>query len=469
MRHYVTIDIGASSGRVMLADVDKDLVFKEVHRFKNGFHKSTGHERWDIQMIYQEILQGLSKLKGLGVEECFLGIDTWAVDYCLIDTDGKLLAQPISYRDSRTDQTIDKVTQQMSKQDIYQRTGVQFLDFNTLFQLYEEDPALLKQTDQILMIPDYLTYLLTGKKVGEVTNASTTQLLNVDTREYDETILALLQLKRTQFPELVEPGTIVGKVKDTLQLAHNLPDIHVVSVATHDTASAIVGIPVKNDNWAYISSGTWSLIGVETQRPIRSKESYEANYTNEWGAYGTYRFLKNINGMWIVQEVARQLGYRYSYPELADMAAQQKPFQQFIDFTDARFKHPISMIDEIKDYCKEHNEIVPSTLGEVVMSIYSSLAVSYAKELERIERLTNLPIDAVHVVGGGSQVRLLNQLTADASGKQVVAGPTEGTALGNLLVQMIADNRFSTIKEARRWLESHIQTETVNPTKEAIQ
>ena len=464
MKYYTMIDIGASSGRIMLAEIDnKQLALQEVHRFKNGFSRIDGSDRWDIETIFEEILTGLSKLKALGVTECHLGIDTWAVDYCLIGTDGQLLQLPISYRDERTKDTMEKVAQEIDKETIYAKTGIQFLNFNTLYQLYEEDKALLAKTDKILMIPDYLAYRLTGEMVGEVTNVSSSQMLNLETGEFDKDLLELVGIPREKFPELVVPGTKIGDVKADLTESYDLPKIEVIAAATHDTASANVGVPALGGKWAYLSSGTWSLIGVENDAPINDRPAYEANFTNEWGAYDTYRFLKNITGMWFVQEIARNLDYRHSYGEMAQMAYAVEPFLQYVDLNDPRFLNPANMIAEIQSYCRERGEIVPETTGELVMCVYSNLALAYAHELKKVEALTKETIDVLHIVGGGANVKLLNQLTADVTGKLVVAGPTEGTAIGNLLVQMIATGEFADLAEARKWLRSQIHVEEYPP------
>jgi len=464
MKYYAMIDIGASSGRILLAKINnKKMTLQEVHRFKNGFSQVDGFDRWQMDAIYEEILVGLSKLRSLGVTNCYLGIDTWAVDYCLIGEDGELLHLPISYRDGRTKNAIEKLTDRIDKKTIYSKTGIQFLSFNTLYQLYEENRGLLEKTQKILMIPDYLAYKLTGQMVGEVTNVSTSQMLNLETGDFDEDLLKILDIPRDKFPELVSPGTKIGQVKAELVTAYDLPAIEVIAVATHDTASAIIGVPAIEGKWAYLSSGTWSLIGVEKGHPLNNEDAYQANFTNEWGAYGTYRFLKNITGMWFVQEIARNLDYEYSYEQLAQMAYAVEPFLQYVDLNDARFINPENMIDEIKAYCQERSEIVPETVGELVMCVYANLALAYAHELKQIEQLTDEEIDVLHIVGGGANVKLLNQLTADVIGKTVLAGPTEGTAIGNLLVQMVATEEFEDVGEARKWLRSQIVVDEYQP------
>ena len=465
MTYYIAVDIGASSGRVILAKKTHQLELEEIHRFRNHFHTENGHDRWNVTDLVNNIFLGLEKIKQRGIEKATLGIDTWAVDYCLLDAEGLLLAQPVAYRDHRTDGAMEAVFEKMPKETIYQKTGIQFLAFNTLYQLTVEERKLLKKTDKILMIPDYIAYCLTGKMVGEVSNVSTTQLLNLESRDYDEDLLKLLDIPRTKFPELVESGVVIGPILPEHHERYNLPEVEFIAVATHDTASAVVGVPAIEKNWAYISSGTWSLIGVEQETSLANAAAYQANYTNEWGAYQTYRFLKNITGLWCIQEIAREYDGKYSFQEMAEAASQVEPFLQTVDLNDPRFTNPESMIKEIKTYCREHGERVPETMGELVMCVYSNLAVLYGKEFNRLEELTGQRLDCLHIVGGGSNVRLLNQLTANQIQKPVIAGPSEATAIGNLLVQMISQGEFTSLAEARTWLEDSMVCEVFEPQK----
>ncbi|WP_312247947.1 rhamnulokinase [Streptococcus parasuis] len=460
MTYHVAIDIGASSGRVILASKNDGLELKEFHRFKNGFVNVDGHDRWDIDHLIENVLIGLEKVKQSGVTTCTIGIDTWAVDYVLIDDEGELLGQPVAYRDARTKEAMEQVFQHISKESIYKKTGIQFLNFNTLYQLFVEDESLLGKTEKILMIPDYIAYKLTGKMTGEVTNWSTTQFLNLESRTFDRDLLEMLDINTSKFPDLIEAGEIIGTLQVT---GYDLPEAQVIAVGTHDTASAVVGVPATRKNWAYISSGTWSLIGVESQEPIANQASYRANYTNEWGAYRTYRFLKNITGMWCVQEIARLTNYQYSFKEMAVQAAQVEPFLQEIDLNDDRFTNPENMIEEIQESCRETGQIVPESIGELVMAVYSNLAKAYGRELKQLETLTGQTIDCLHIVGGGSNVSLLNQLTANVIGKEVIAGPGEATAIGNILVQMLATEEFETLQEARQWLAETSEFETFTP------
>ncbi|MBL1126640.1 rhamnulokinase [Streptococcus suis] len=460
MTYHVAIDIGASSGRVILANKTDGLELSEIHRFKNGFEKSDGHDRWDIDQLVDNVLIGLEKVKQSGVTTCTIGIDTWAVDYVLLDDMGELLGQPVAYRDARTQGAMEQVFQYISKEAIYKKTGIQFLNFNTLYQFFVEDKSLLEKTAKILMIPDYIAYRLTGKMTGEVTNWSTTQFMNLETRTFDKELLEVIGIENGKFPDLIEAGGFIGRLEVD---GYDLPEAQVIAVGTHDTASAVVGVPATSENWAYISSGTWSLIGIESKQPIANQDSYLANYTNEWGAYQTYRFLKNITGMWCVQEIARLTDYRYSFKEMAEQAALVEPFQQEIDLNDERFTNPENMIEEIKEACRETGQKVPESIGELVMAVYSNLAKAYGRELKQVEALTGQTIDCLHIVGGGSNISLLNQLTANVIGKEVIAGPGEATAIGNILVQMIATGEFENLQEARQWLAETSEFETFIP------
>ena len=464
---YVAVDIGASSGRLMLSELkDNKMSLKEMHRFKNGFTLKDGHDRWDINHIIHEILVGLEKIKKAGYDQISLGIDTWAVDYVLVGKDGNKLEDPISYRDSRTDTAIQDVTAKVSKEQIYKKTGIQFLNFNTLYQLFEEDKSLLEKTDKIMMITDYIGYFLTGKAVLEVTNASTTQMLSLRAGLFDKNLLKEVNVKQDQFPKLVEAGTPLGELDKSKFPDFDLPNTDVITVATHDTASAVVGAPGMGHHWAYLSSGTWSLIGTELNVPENGTEAFKENYTNEWGAYGTYRFLKNIMGLWMVQCVKRELNDKYSFSELAKMASEVKPFQQFININDERFVNPNNMIQEIQVYCKETGQKVPETPGEIVMSIYSNLALFYAYEIQKLNKILGYKIDTLNIVGGGSNVALLNQLTSTIAEIDVYAGPGEATAIGNLIVQMITRSDILNVYIARRIISNSFNIKEFKPEKD---
>lgn len=461
---HIGVDIGASSGRLVLGIVQNQKIqIEEVHRFSNGPSEREGTFYWDIDHLLQEILKGLGKVKKRGIEQCTLGIDTWAVDYALLDKKGRRIKEIVSYRDPRTDQTIKKVTKKISAERIYEITGIQFLPFNTIYQLYEEDPEILKQTDQILMVPDYLNYRLTGIKRMETTNASTTQLLDARKRDFSSELLDILGLHKEQFAPFVEPGQVLGELKKEYFPSYDLPNCQVIHVASHDTASAVVGTPGLQGNWAYISSGTWSLLGIEADEPIIHEKAHQANYTNEWGAAKRIRFLKNIMGMWVIQEVRKNLDNAYDYSELISLAEEVEPFLQYINLNDERFLNPENMIQEIQRYCKETNQKVPETPGELAAAVYYNLAIIYALELEKLESITNRSIDTLHIVGGGGKNELLNQWTANLSNQTVKIGPTEATAIGNIVMQLIATGRVKDLEEGRRMIAQSFDFQTFSP------
>ncbi|MBU5363818.1 rhamnulokinase [Enterococcus devriesei] len=463
---YIAVDIGASSGRLMLSEKDPfdKITLKEIHRFKNGFFEIEGTDYWDADHLIKEILIGLEKVKQRGVDNCYVGIDTWGVDYCLLNKEGQAISQPVSYRDTRTEMAMEEFDQHFSLRTLYEKTGIQLQPFNTVFQLLKEDREKLAQANRLLLMPDYLGYVLTGNAVLEKTNASTMQLMNLKTRKIDEDVLTAIEVDKELFPDPVEPGSILGTILKDKFPEYDLPDATFITIASHDTASAVVGTPGKGDHWAYISSGTWSLMGVEIEEGISTAEAYEANFTNEWGVQGTIRFLKNIMGMWLIQEVARLQDYHYSYPELAELASQEEAFVSLIDVNDQRFMNPKNMIIEIQNYCREMNQKIPETAGELARCIYDSLALCYAIELEKLEQITDRTITQLHIVGGGSNNDFLNQLTADVCGIDVLAGPGEATAIGNIIVQMVATEGFGTLAEGREGIKKSFPMKEFTPT-----
>lgn len=469
MENYIAIDIGASSGRLILATLNKGkLELREIHRFKNYYIQEHQHSCWEIERLLDEILKGLHIAKcEFNIEECYLGIDTWAVDYCLLDEHNQLLNNPIAYRDERTKNTPNELSQKIPLATIYEKTGIQIQEFNTLFQLYTEKAERLDKVAKIALIPDYIGYRLTGNLVTEKTNASTMQLLNVETDFWDVELLDVLGLRAEQFAPLVDAGSKLGEIRHEYFSEYSLPQTSVITVATHDTASAIVGTPATQKNWAYISSGTWSLLGMELTQPLITEKTWQQNYTNEWGAYHTTRFLKNIMGMWLIQEVARMQDYQYSYAELTELAMKERPFQQFVDVNDPRFLYPENMITELQAYCKETNQTIPITPGELARCIYDNLALCYSLELEKLATLTNQDLKTLglYIVGGGANNQLVNQLTADLAQIAVHTGPTEATALGNILVQMITMNTFTSLAAARQCVADSFPFQTYIPQK----
>ncbi|WP_334073164.1 MULTISPECIES: rhamnulokinase [Paenibacillus] len=451
MLNHIAVDIGASSGRLVHgALIAGQLIIRELHRFENRFHRVEGHDYWEIDHLFAEILAGLVKAKQEGIAHCTLGIDTWAVDYVLLDRAGDRIHEVYAYRDSRTNGAPDDFHRVIPREEVYRKTGIQELSFNTMYQLFVHDSEQLKRTDSILLVPDYLYFRLTGRKINELTNASTTQLLNLQDGEFDEELLGILGLDRTQFAELTEPGIRLGPLLPELKEAYGLPECELIVVPTHDTASAVVGVPAAHDRpWAFLSSGTWSLLGAELTEPLNTESALTCNYTNERGAYRTYRFLTNIMGLWMIQETRRVSGMDCSFAELVQWAEEAPPFQSLVACNHQRFLNPVDMVEEIRSFCEETGQPVPQTLGEVARCIFESLALTYCDYMKELERLTDSTFKVLHIVGGGANNGLLNQCTADLMEKTVSAGPSESTAIGNLAVQMIACGRLGNVREAR--------------------
>ncbi|WP_110932798.1 rhamnulokinase [Paenibacillus bouchesdurhonensis] len=467
MNNYIAVDIGASSGRLVKGTLHKDseqIQLQEIHRFSNSFTEKKEHHYWDVDYLFMEIVKGLQKAKKEGVDACTLGIDTWAVDYVLLDENEKRIHEVYAYRDGRTKGAPDELHQKISRSEVYSKTGIQEQPFNTLYQLYVHDSNQLSQADKIVLVPDYLYYRLSGKLMNEVTNASTMQLLNLDAREFDEELLELLDLRRGQFAELTEPGVKLGRILPELQRKYGLPDCELIVIPTHDTASAVAGVPVQTSSpWAYISSGTWSLLGVERLSPLNTSEAMDANYTNEWGAYGTYRFLKNIMGLWMIQEVRRETQEDISFAELVELALREESFRYLVHCNDNRFLNPSSMSREIQNYCLETGQPSPDSAGKLARCIFDSLALTYKDSILELQKLTDQSIETLHIVGGGANNELLCQLTADVAQVEVLAGPTEATALGNIVVQIIGSGQLNGLEEARRFVGNSFHIKKYKP------
>lgn len=452
MQYYLAIDIGASSGRHVLGWIeDGKLRLEEVYRFENGLQKRDGHLIWDTQRLFAEILTGMKRCGEIGKIPASVGVDTWALDYVLLDEDNQLLGETYGYRDSRTQGMDELVYQHVPEAELYAITGIQKQLFNTIYQLMavkQQHPEYLKQAKTFLMLPDYFHFLLTGKKVQEYTNATSTQLVNVRTKEWDRELLERLGYPEKLFEALAMPGTEVGRLTKEIEQEVGY-FCQVVLPATHDTGSAVLAVPSLKENTLYISSGTWSLLGVEQKEPICTEESRQANFTNEGGYAYRYRYLKNIMGLWMIQSVRRELPEHYSFSELCDLARESQAFPSRVDVNADVFLAPESMINAIQLECARTMQPVPQTPGELAEVIYQSLAESYAKAIKELERLTGIPYDEIHIVGGGSNAEYLNELTAEKSGLRVLAGPAEATAIGNLAAQMIAAGVFADYREAR--------------------
>lgn len=451
MSFYLAIDIGASSGRHILGTAENGkLKLEEIHRFKNGMVKQNSHLCWDVKRLSEEILTGISKCKEIGKIPESIGIDTWGVDFVLLDKDGQMLGDTVAYRDGRTDGMDQALSEFISERDLYARTGIQKQLFNTIYQfmsLKKRNPGLLEQANGFLMIPEYFSYLLTDVRRHEYTNATTTGLVNAESKNWDYDLIERIGLPRELFGEIDPPGTKTGKL---------LPEIcgrvgfscDVVFPCTHDTGSAVVSAPV-DENSIYLSSGTWSLMGTELKAPVCTEDSRKANLTNEGGFQYRYRYLKNIMGLWIIQSIKEELGGKYSFNDLCDAAEKSSDFPSRIDVNEHRFLSPSSMIDEITAACVDSGQKAPEGTGEMMFCVYQSLADSYAQTVRELEAITEKTFDRVCIIGGGSKDSYLNELTAKTCGKKVSAGPTEGTAIGNILVQMMSAGSLKGIDEAR--------------------
>lgn len=450
-KYYLAVDIGASSGRHMLASmVDGKMQLEEVYRFWNGMDNKNGTLCWDVDRLFTEIKNGLKKCKELGKIPVSMGIDTWGVDYVLLDKDDKILGDTVGYRDSRTNGMDEKVYETISLNDLYARTGIQKAIFNTVYQLMavkENNPEYLEQAESILMIPDYFHFLLTGVKKNEYTNATTGQLVDPKTNDWDYELIDMLGYNSKMFLPVSMPGTVVGNFTKEIQEEVGF-DCTVILPATHDTGSAVLAVPSNDDNALYISSGTWSLMGIERKEADCSMASMKANFTNEGGYDHRYRFLKNIMGLWMIQNVKKELNDEYSFAELCDMASKES-ITSIVDCNDDCFLAPENMTEAVQKFCADTNQPVPHTPGEVSAVIYNSLAKCYGDTIAEIEAITGKHYDTIYVVGGGSNAVYLNQLTAKYTGRRVSAGPGEATAIGNIMVQMLADGTFESLPQAR--------------------
>ena len=449
--YYLAVDIGASSGRHMLASMeDGKMKLEEVYRFPNGMDNKNGTLCWDVDRLFTEIKNGLKKCKELGKIPATMGIDTWGVDYVLLDEKDQILGDTVGYRDSRTNGMDEKVYEKISLSALYERTGIQKQIFNTIYQLMavkETHPEYLEQAKAILMIPDYFHFLLTGVKKNEYTNATTGQLVSPTTNDWDYELIDMLGYNKEMFQPVSMPGTVVGEFTQDIQNEVGF-NCKVVLPATHDTGSAVLAVPTNDDNAIYISSGTWSLMGTERLQADCSKESMLYNFTNEGGYGYRYRFLKNIMGLWMIQSVQKELVPDMSFAEICELAEKEE-ITSLVDVNDERFLAPESMVEEVRSACWETLQQVPKTIGEIAAVIYNSLANCYAMAAKEIETITGQKYQELHIVGGGANADFLNKLTAKYTGKTVLAGPTEATALGNISVQMITAGEFADLKEAR--------------------
>ena len=452
MTYYLAIDIGASSGRHILSWYeDGQIRMKEIYRFENKIIRKNGRLCWNVEYLFGEIINGMKKCSEEGTIPVSVGVDTWGVDYALLDKDDKLIGDVYAYRDSRTVGADESVYKIITEENLYARTGIQKQIFNTIYQLMadkEKEPDRLTAAKTLLMVPDFFHFLLTGVKAGEYTNASTTQLLSPKTCEWDYELINALGFPADIFPKIKQPGSRLGKLLPKIKEAVGF-DCDVVIPCTHDTASAVAAVPADCDMPLYISSGTWSLMGTELKKADCSEESRLHNFTNEGGYDRRYRYLKNIMGLWMIQSVRREYNCEYSFAQLCDMAIENDDFSSLVDVNDNRFLAPDSMVEAIKEYCAETNQQVPENAGQLAAVIYNSLARCYSVTVKEIEGITGEHFDSIYVVGGGSNADYLNQLTTKYTHKTVYAGPGEATAIGNIIVQMMHDGVFESLMAAR--------------------
>ncbi len=473
-RKLLAIDIGAASGRGMLGLFDGARVQLEtVHRFANGPVQLLDQMVWDAPGLHREILQCISHAGTNfgGIDS--VGVDTWGVDFGLMGHGGTLLGLPRHYRDPHTETAMDLAFRTVPRDDLYSRTGLQFLRFNTLFQLVamrRDHSALLAGADQLLMMPDMFHYWLTGIKSNEVTNASTTQLLDARTRSWDYELATKFEINPNWLGTLAQPGTILGPLRRQIATDTGVNPVPVIAPATHDTASAVVAIPASGNDWAFLSSGTWSLLGAELPQPVITAASLAANFTNEAGVGESIRFLKNIMGLWLVQECQHSFaksGHDYSFDELTKLAEQARPFHSLIDPDHASFLLPPDMPQAIAAFCRRTNQPAPVEPGDFIRCCYESLALKYWHVLQQLEALTGRQIKVLHVVGGGSQNAMLNQFTADAINRPVIAGPVEATALGNVMMQAMGLGLVDSLAQIREVVRQSVETTTYEPKEPA--
>ena len=471
---YLGVDLGAESGRVMAGLFDGRRVrLEQVHRFPNGAVSLGTTLRWDVLRLWSEIQDGLTRAAAqFGDRIVSVGVDTWGVDYVLLAKNGEIAAQPFHYRDSRTASILPQAFGRVPKREIFAQTGLQFMEFNTLFQLLafqQSNPDLLAAAERLLLMPDFFHWCLCGSRVVEFTNATTTQCFHATENRWAFELLTRFGLPAGIFPEVVPPGTRLGKLREGLAARTGLKRIEVVAPATHDTASAVAAVPTQltgTPTWAYISSGTWSLLGVEVQQAALSERALELNVTNEGGIDRTYRLLKNIMGLWLVQECKRAFerrGKNYDYAELARLAGQARPLRSLVNPDDRAFLNPDDMAAAIQKWCGDYGEPVPQTEGELIRCALESLAFKYRMVLEWLEELTGTRIEVLHIVGGGCQNESLNQLTADACGRPVVAGPVEATVLGNVLIQARSAGELKSLADLRQVVRESSALKTYEP------
>ena len=481
-RFYFAVDLGATSGRTILGTLANGrLEQEEITRFPNNLIETGGHFYWDIYALYFEMIRGLKEVARRGIELTSIGIDTWGVDFVFIGADGAILRNPMAYRDPHTfgrmEEYLEKV---VSRREVYDITGIQFMNFNSLFQLYamqQDGNVAMKMAEKVLFVPDALSWMLTGEAVCEYTIASTSQMLDPKSGDLSEKLIESVGMKRSQFGRMVQPGTQIGVLTEEVQKMTGLGAVPVIAVAGHDTGAAVAAVPAKNEQFAYLSSGTWSLMGIETKEAIINDRSYELNFTNEGGIEGTTRFLKNICGMWLYERCRKEWPEevrKLSHPELQGSAMQVEAFRSIINPDDKAFANPPSMIEAIQQYCRETNQPVPETPAEICRCIFDSLALRYRQVFGWLKEFKNTSLTSdlspltsdmvLHVIGGGSLNKYLTQFTADACDVEVLAGPQECTAIGNIMLQAKASGDMADIWAMRQIIANSVDMVAYHPT-----
>ncbi len=474
-KHFLAFDIGATSGRAVVGIMNEtQFEMQEIHRFPNGIMELHGKYYWDIYQLYAAMKESLMRCARMGFPVDSIGIDTWGVDFGYIGKNGTILGLPRAYRDPYTEGAPEAYFTNKSREEVYRITGIQIMNFNSLYQLYsagKEHFEPLEAAESILFIPDLLAYMLTGKQVCEYTEASTSQLIDPRTRTFEPSLLEAAGVSPELLKSLIMPGAVIGTLTDALAAETGVGRVPVVAVAGHDTASAVLAVPAENKHFAYLSSGTWSLMGVETESPIITDESYLHNFTNEGGIEGTTRFLKNITGMWLLEQCRKeweQQGRDYSYPEIVAMAEAATPFACFVNPDDSGFANPKSMTKAINAYCEQTGQQSPETDAAYIRCIFDSLAMRYKEVLSVLQSMAPFEIHCLHVIGGGSKNRLLNQLTANAIQMPVIAGPAEATAIGNCMIQAKAAGLLNDRWEIRRQIKRFISPERFIPEEKSL-
>lgn len=468
-KRVLAFDFGASSGRAIIGCFDGDkITLEEVHRFSNDPVSVGGTVYWDVLRLFYEIKQGIIKAKIAGGFDS-IGIDTWGVDFGLIDSEGKLMENPVHYRDARTVGLVDEAFKTMPKEKLYGITGIQFMELNTLFQLIslkKYRPCMLERADKMLFMPDLFGYMLTGKMCAEYSIASTSQLIDLDKKTWSKEILDAFGIKESVFAPLVQPGTVLGELSKEVCEECGVDPVPVISVCGHDTQSAITSVPCEDGDFAFLSSGTWSLFGTELDKPIVNETSMNINITNEGGFDGSTGFLKNIIGLWLIQESRRQWkreGKEYSYADLEKLALAAEPFKCFIDPDAPEFVPHGNIPERVREFCRKTGQFVPETVGEIMRCIYESLAMKYRLTFEKLRECTERDYPVIHVIGGGTKDGLLCQMTANSCDRTVKAGPIEATVMGNVAVQLMSDGSVKNIGQARKIVADSSELKTFEP------